>query len=197
MTVFAPVAEVVPVQPVKRWTRVAFRQLPEGPPYYELENGELIEMARPRGRHQKLIGKLYALISAHVESEKLGEIWPEVEVDLTDRHTYVPDLSFLFTENLHRFADDIAIDGPPDLVIEIGSPSTMTRDLSTKSRTYQRVGVPWYWFIHGENLMIQEYKNSPDGFIYTQAAGMGEPFSPEIFPGLTFNLAELLGETVE
>jgi Uma2 family endonuclease len=171
--------------------------LPEGPPYYELESGKLVDLEQPGRHHQEILGHLCAIIMAYLKAEKIGEIWPRVEVELSDKHIYVPDLSFLFTENLHRFADDIAIDGPPDLVIEIGSPSTMTRDLSTKSRTYQRAGVPWYWFIHGENLMIQEYKNSPDGFIYTQAAGMGEPFSPEIFPGLTFNLAELLGETVE
>ena len=37
------------------WTQAEYRRLPEGPPYYELEDGELIEMPRPRRIHQAII----------------------------------------------------------------------------------------------------------------------------------------------
>lgn len=177
----------------KMWTQAEFRQLPEGPPFYELESGVLIEMARPRGRHQKIIGKLYTTLSAHIQQNKLGDVWFEVEVDVLPTHTYVPDLSYLATENLARFADDMAIQGAPDLVVEVLSPSTAVHDKSRKLITYQKSGVPWYWLID-EELLIIEYKNTPDGYLLTQIIAPPDPFSPQLFPGLTVNLAELMGE---
>ncbi|MBX3058566.1 MAG: Uma2 family endonuclease [Anaerolineae bacterium] len=186
--------EKSPKRKGKVWTQAEFRLLPEGPPFFELEEGVLLEMARPRGRHQKIIGKVYSVISAHVEPNKLGEIWPEVEVDLTPMITYVPDLSYLATEHLTRFANDIAIQGAPDLVVEVLSPSTAVRDKSRKLITYQKTAVPWYWLID-EDLLIIEYKNTPEGFLLTQIVAPPDPFTPQLFPGLTLNLAELMGET--
>lgn len=192
----APPAKKIksPKRKEKVWTQAEFRQLPEGPPFFELEEGVLLEMARPRGRHQKIIGKLYTALSAHVEPNKLGDVWPEVEVDLTPLITYVPDLSYLATEHLPQFEDDIAIQGPPDLVVEVLSPSTAVRDKSRKLITYQKTAVPWYWLID-EDLLIIEYKNTPEGFLLTQIVAPPDPFTPQLFPGLTLNLAELMGET--
>jgi Uma2 family endonuclease len=168
--------------------------LPEGPPYYELDEGELIEMARPRGRHQKVVGKLYSVVSSHVEQNSLGDVWPEVEVDLTPTRTYVPDLSYLHTSNLDRFVDDVAIDGPPDLVVEVSSPGTVGRDKSKKLRAYHLAGVPWYWLIEADSLVIYEYRHTAEGYLLAQIIEPFEPFSPGLFPGLTLNLAELIGE---
>lgn len=177
----------------RRWTIAEYLRLPEGPPYYEFEDGELIEMVRPRGRHQKLIGKLFATLDEFTRREKIGEVWPEVAVLLTPRHVYVPDLSFLLTENLGRFADDVAIQGPPDLVVEVISPSTASRDKAQKLRVYHAAGVPWYWLVETESLLITEYRHTPDGYLVNQIVPPDEPFAPALFPGLSINMAELLG----
>ena len=174
------------------WTQAEYRRLPEGPPYYELEDGELIEMVRPRGQHQVLIGELYAAISAHVRKECLGKIWPEVAVFLTPRHVYIPDLSFLLTENRSRFGDDVAIEGPPDLVVEVISPSTSSRDKVYKLRVYHAAGVPWYWLIEAESLLVTEYRYTPDGYLVNQIVLPEDVFKPALFPGLALPLAELV-----
>ncbi|GIK54626.1 MAG: Uma2 family endonuclease [Chloroflexi bacterium] len=191
----APPAKKIksPKQKEKVWTQAEFRQLPEGPPFFELEEGVLLEMARPRGRHQKIIARLLLGLVPFIEKNKLGEIWPEVEVDVTPVHTYVPDVTYLATEHLGRFANDIAIQGPPDLVVEVLSPSTAARDKSRKFNTYHKAGVPWYWLID-EELLITECKNTPEGYLITQIIAPPDPFSPQLFPGLTINLAELMGE---
>jgi Uma2 family endonuclease len=180
----------------KVWTQEEFHRLPEGPPYYELDDGELIEMVRPRGRHQKIVGKLFAVLSPYVEQNRLGDVWPEVEVDLSLTRTYVPDLSYLHTANLHRFANDIVIDGPPDLVVEVTSPGTAGRDKSRKLRAYYLAGVPWYWLVETDSLVIYEYRHTEEGYLLAQIIEPFEAFTPGIFPGLTFNLAELLGEQI-
>jgi Uma2 family endonuclease len=178
----------------KEWTQAEFHQLPEGPPYYELEDGELIEMPRPRLRHQEIVGHLFAVISTYVRENELGKVWPEVEVDITSTKTYVPDLIFVAVENLDRIEDDKYFVGPPDLVVEMLSPSTAARDKSQKLKTYQKAGVPWYWLIEPDSLLIYEYKNTPDGYLLAEILVSPEVFSPQLFPDLTINLAPLMGE---
>ena len=181
----------------RRWTQAEYRRLPEGPPYYELEDGELIEMVRPRGRHQELIGELYAAIASYLRRERLGKIWPEVAVYLSPRHIYIPDLSFLLTENLSRFADDVAIEAPPDMVVEVMSPSTASRDKAHKLRVYYAAGVPWYWLVEAESLLVTEYRYTPDGYLVNQIVSPDDVFNPALFPGLALPLAELVGAPPE
>lgn len=179
--------------PAKAWTQAEFHQLPEGPPFYELDEGVLREIPHPRFRHQKIVGLLFAALSAFVIKRGLGEVWPEVEVDITPAQTYVPDLIYLTPENMARIEDDLRLVGPPDLAVEVISPSTALQDKSRKLIVYQEAGVPWYWLVEPE-LLIYEYKNTSEGFLLTQVAAPGDSFSPQLFPGLTFNLAELMGE---
>ena len=179
------------------WTQEEYRRLPEGPPYYELEDGRLIEWPLRSRRHQTIVGKLTAALSRYLDRHLLGEVWFGVAVELTPARTYIPDLSFLLTENLGRFADDIAIAGPPDLVVEVTSPSTASRDKAQKLRAYHRAGVPWYWLVEAESLLVAEYRYTPDGYLVNQIVSPDDVFNPALFPGLALPLAELVGAPPE
>lgn len=188
---------ILPATPTiieRRWTTVEYRRLPQGPPYYELEDGELIEMVRPRGKHQEIIKKLLVVLDGYLTKQPIGNVWPEVAVELSRTRVYIPDLSFLLTANLPRFADDIAIQCPPDLVVEVISPSTAARDRSPKLRAYQQAGVPWYWLVESDSLLITEYRHTTDGYLISQTASEADTFSPALFPGLSFRMADLFGE---
>lgn len=82
-------------------TREEFKQLPEGPPYYEFEYGEIIEMARAKPKHNRLMGRLFALLDAFVSSHHYGMVFQDSEVDFTPEITYAPDLPFI------RIGDDL------------------------------------------------------------------------------------------
>jgi Uma2 family endonuclease len=97
------------------------------------------------------------------------------------------------TEHLGRFVDDVTIEGAPDLVVEIISPSTASRDKAHKLRVYHAAGVPWYWLVEAESLFITEYRHTPDGYLVNQIAPPMELFAPALFPGLAFRMAELMG----
>jgi Uma2 family endonuclease len=105
----------------------------------------------------------------------------------------VPDLTFLATEHLDRMTDEGLIAGAPDLVIEISSPSTRHRDRVTKLHAYREAGVPWYWIVDPDDLIIEEYRLTPEGYLVAQSVATGDDFEPGLFPGLTISLAELLG----
>ena len=172
------------------WTQEEYRRLPEGPPYYELEDGGLVEMPRPRRIHQAIIKKLLVALDIYLTGQPIGDVWSEVEVVLSTSRIYIPDISFLLTENMSRFAndDDVAIQGPPDLVVEVVSPSTARRDRSQKLRAYHTAGVPWYWLVETEPLLITEYRHTAEGYLVNQTAA--EVIAPALFPGLTLPLTE-------
>jgi Uma2 family endonuclease len=49
---------------------------------------------------------------------------------------------------------DAGIDGAPDIVIEITSPSSQRMDRIRKSATYATFGVPEYWIVDPETETI-------------------------------------------
>lgn len=179
-----------------RLTLADYHALPEGPPYYEFEEGVLIPMNRPHAQHQAILLKFGSALDNHVTQNNLGHVWPEVEVDLTSGRGYVPDVTFLATEHFNRLSPQGFIAGAPDLVVEILSPNTARRDRTTKFRAYQEAGVVWLWLVDADDLLIEEYRLTPDGYLRAQTIAPGELFRPGLFPDLTLNLAELLGRPV-
>jgi len=186
-----------PVQPMeqRRMTKVEFWALPEGPPNFEFEDGVLIPMPSPHGRHQDIATALARVLPVYVVRNGLGRCWVAIDVELTEKLTYVPDLVFLMTDNLSRYSEQSGkIHGVPDLAIEIVSRSNPGRDRVTKFNNYLAAGVSWYWLIDAESLVQEEYHAEGGRYSRTAAAEAGEPFRPLVFPGLELNLKTLLEE---
>ena len=61
-----------------------------------------------------------------------------------------PDLLYISRERLDGVLTKAHVRGAPDLVVEIGSPSTRRRDETIKRRLYERFGVSEYWVIDPE-----------------------------------------------
>jgi Uma2 family endonuclease len=186
-----------PVQPMaqRRITKVEFWALPEGPPNFEFEDGVLIPMPSPHGRHQDIASALARALQVYVVRNGLGRCWVAIDVELTEKLTYVPDLMFLMTDNLSRYSEQNGkIHGVPDLAIEIVSRSNPGRDRVTKFNNYLAAGVPWYWLIDAESLVQEEYHAEGGRYSRTAAAEAGGPFCPLVFPGLELNLKTLLEE---
>jgi Uma2 family endonuclease len=177
----------------------AFQKLPEGPPYYEFEQGELILMSSPTLEHQNIMGLLFAFIYAFLRKNKLGRIAMDLDVYLPDGRVYIPDLAFVAQEKRNIISPlDQKIHGAPTMVVEIVS-SDAARDRIHKFQVYFENGVAWYWLVT-QTLEIEEYHLTPQGYVRTASIAAGEVFRPQVFPGLEINLQELLGveeETTE
>jgi len=185
------------VQPIerRRITKAEFCALPEGPPDFEFEHGELIPMPRPHSRHQDIATALARILQVYVVRNQLGRCWVEIDVELNENLTYVPDLVFLATEHLSFHSEkDGRIHGVPDLVIEIVSRSDPGRDRVTKFNNYLAAGVPWYWLVDAESLIQEEYHAEAGRYSRTAAAEAGEIFRPAAFPSLELDLKGLLEE---
>jgi Uma2 family endonuclease len=178
----------------KRMTLDNFRALPEGPPYYEFEEGELIPVTSPTADHQDIISELNTALRDHARKTKAGRVFLTLDVFLPDGRVFIPDIAFLTNQNLGMFnAVDRKIHGAPDLAVEITS-SNEARDRAHKFHLYYKNGVEWYWLISSKTLLIEEYRSTPEGYVRISSTESGETFSPQFFPGLSINLATLLDQ---
>jgi Uma2 family endonuclease len=124
----------------------------------ELFDGEIVMMADPSTKHQRVSGELFFQIRTYLEGKPCGVFAAHFSVrlfpqkDQSDDTVFLPDMIVVCdSEKL----DDKGCNGAPDLVIEIISPSTAKYDRIMKFRKYQSAGVREYWIVDPELKSVQ------------------------------------------
>ncbi len=173
-------------------SREEFLQLPEGPPYYDYIQGEAIEVNRPTGEHQEIVVWLASKLWEYTRQNGLGKVWSDINVDLPTGDLVGPDIVYLSAENLHLYSRGY-IQGAPDLVGEVLSPSNAGYDRVEKLDAYRRAGVPWVWLIDSETLVVEEYQWTPEGYLLVSTTPPTRPFEPKRFPGLKLEIGATFG----
>lgn len=114
----------------------------------EWVNGEVIIHMPPLVRHQKLVHFLSLLLGLFTDFFKRGTVLtgPIEMKALPDGSAREPDILFVATENLTRLTPHRLV-GPADLVVEIVSDDSVSRDRTDKFYEYQDAGVREYWLI--------------------------------------------------
>lgn len=126
--------------------------------YYELIEGEIVKKSAPHYEHQRVSGKIFLKLQPFVTANKLGEIfYAPIDVYLDDLNFYQPDLVFISESQRDILSKEGLIEGVPDLVIEILSPSTGKYDRGDKMRVYEQHGVKEYWIVDLANKLIEVY----------------------------------------
>ena len=135
-------AENVTVLPGK--TMADWRALPEGT-RAELINGTLVVSPAPRVIHQVVVARFFHDLSRHVEEHGLGIVLPApLDVALGGERGLQPDIVFIAQDRLHILGEQ-EVEGAPDLVVEVLSPSTGYYDATAKRLAYAQAGVREYW----------------------------------------------------
>ncbi|MFN3421359.1 MAG: Uma2 family endonuclease [Armatimonadota bacterium] len=176
-------------------SREEFEKLPEGPPFYDYISGEAIEVNRPTGRHQHIVGRLWNTLADYLHANNLGNCWFDIDVVLPTGSIVGPDISVLFTEHLDRYDKQKGdIFGTPDIVVEVSSTTTAEYDRTDKLTEYHRSEVRWVWFIDQDSLTVEEFQWTPEGYLLRQVVKGGDVFRPKGLPGFEVNLKALLRE---
>jgi len=97
---------------------------------------------------------------------------------------------YLAKEHLDRYHDAKGyIEGTPDLVVEVLSPSTAAYDRVEKFDAYRRAEVPWVWLVDQETLVVEEYQRTAEGYLGVGVVGAETPFRPRLFPAWQVDLS--------
>jgi Uma2 family endonuclease len=121
---------------------------------HEIIDGELVVTPSPIPPHQIVsINIVYPLVH-HVRERNLGMVLDApIDIRLTPDNVLIPDIIFIARDRLHIIGPK-TIDAAPDLVVEILSPGTRRRDLTTKRELYARFGVREYWIVDPDKRTV-------------------------------------------
>ena len=126
----------------------------EGDERYELLDGELILVGSPNRDHQLVSVRLLTRIYSFVEENDLGWVLDApFDVLFTDTDVVQPDILFISREREHILTP-ANVQGAPDLIVEILSPSSSTRDWRAKRELYATHSVREYWIIDPANRIV-------------------------------------------
>ena len=138
-------ADDVPEPKQGEWTYSDYVACTYDGEYYEIVNGVLVVAPVPDISHQGALVRFGSYLLKHVEFAGFGKVViRSADVVLSPNNVYQPDVFVVLKEHLDRVQEKRVV-GPPDLVIELASPSTALYDRLTKYDIYARFGVPEYW----------------------------------------------------
>jgi Uma2 family endonuclease len=185
----APRAHERPPAGIIKLTYDDYLTLPDDGRRYEILDGDLEMTPAPSPRHQAVSRNLQRALDRHVTDNRLGSIYnAPIDVILAPTTIVQPDLLFLAAARRHLVTER-AIEGPPDLIVEILSPSTAGRDRAAKATLYARFGVSCYWIVDPEARTVEIHILTDGGYRLAATHAGTERFSAAPLPDLTIDLA--------
>jgi Uma2 family endonuclease len=101
-----------------------------------------------------------------------------------------PDVLFVARDRLHIIAKKNLV-GIPNLIVEILSPSSTTRDQKEKLNLYQRYGLPEYWIVDPDSQTVEVCLSVGNRLERVESLKTGEQLHARQIPGLVLELSEI------
>ncbi|KAF1080370.1 MAG: hypothetical protein GQF41_3194 [Candidatus Rifleibacterium amylolyticum] len=150
---------------------------------YEIIDGEVFDMNSPGFTHQKISLELATQMAIFFDGKPCEVICAPFDVILTKSAKRNDEIFTVVQPDIMVVCDPKKIEergivGAPDLVVEIISPSTSSKDNIIKRRIYEQAGVKEFWLVHPTDRLIRVYKLGKDGLfgredIYDDTAQIG------------------------
>jgi len=163
---------------------------------WELIDGVPYNMTpAPSTNHQGVAGNFYAILNVSLKGKKCRPFMAPTDVVLSDDGVVQPDVLVVCDKSK---ITDKNIQGPPDLVIEVLSPSTALKDKREKKWLYEKYDVKEYILIDPVEMYVEQFYIRENGK-YAE----GNLFAPDetiklfSLSGMKISLPEVFGiETV-
>lgn len=174
-----------PVSTLGPYRAADYRKLPEGEPV-ELIRGRIVVSPAPNTLHQTIVGLLSYLLFGITRQSGGRALASPVDVELDDHTVLQPDVLYVRRERRGIIQERVV--GPPDLLIEVLSPSNSRRDRVDKLNLYAQYGVAEYWIVDPVERQIDFLVNR-NGKFEIQPQQDNRYVSP-VCPELEFDLTE-------
>lgn len=168
-----------------------YRLLPEDGRRWELVQGEFVMTPAPSTRHQKVSRNLQYELMTQLEKPGLAEVInAPVDVVFDELNVVQPDLVIVASARTSIITER-AVEGPPDVLVEILSPNSVDRDRHLKRRLYAHFGVREYWIVDPVRGLLEAYRLADEGYALRERCDRATTLRCPDFPGLEVSLLEV------
>ena len=175
--------------------RITYEEYLEGPEIkqrYEIVDGKMIMPPGPNLEQQTILRQVFRFLDAHVSDHELGQVWfapLDVLVQREPLRTRQPDL--LFVSNAKSATIAQIIEGGPDLVVEILSPSNSRSHMEEKLADYARLEVRECWLVSPEARSVEVLQLVEGAWQRLSICGLGDDVQSGVLMGLALPVVEL------
>lgn len=175
-----------------RLTYGEYRAWPDSEGRFELVDGHCFPMGSPSAAHQATLLSLALQLGAQLGQGPCRLWLSPFDVKLSEHDVVQPDLFVSCNPSQIR---PTHLEGPPDLIIEILSASTLRHDRVRKFNLYAQSGVKEYWLVTPHPFLVEVMQNAGQTFsvtgTYTEEHQLRSPTLPHLRVDLAGVLASL------
>jgi Uma2 family endonuclease len=159
---------------------------------WEIINGEAYAMTpAPTTRHQKISLYLGYQFAGFFKGKGCEPFAAPTDVVFDEKNIVQPDLLVVCDQNK---ITEKNIQGAPDLIVEIISPSTALKDKREKRSLYERFGVREYLIVYPVEELVERFALTDGRYGIAEVFGWDEVLSSIIYPELRLNLWEIFNK---
>ncbi len=154
---------------------------------WELIGGEpFCRSPAPSVRHQVVVSRLFGQLFQHFQGRSCEPLVSPIDVKLSPEDVVQPDIVVICdrSKNLESH-----IEGPPDLAVEVLSPSSQRHDRVRKLRLYAAFGVREYWLVQPYPAVIEVLQLIGTDYRVAGAYTDTETLHSPTFPDLALDLS--------
>lgn len=173
------------------FTYAEYRLLPADGRVWELIDGDFHVNPAPASFHQVVSRRLQFALMAQLEVPGTGDVFnAPTDLILSDTSVVQPDL-VVFAAEKRGMVTARGIEGVPDLVVEILSPSNRLYDQVLKRGLYERHRVPTYWLVDPSLCMVDVFQLTDGAYRQLEHLDRTATLRSAAFPDLAIALAPI------
>jgi Uma2 family endonuclease len=181
---------------LKHLTYDAYLALPEMKARYSILDGELVMAASPTPDHQTIVQETFVKLDAFVREHRLGRVFLaplDIVIRRDPLRTRQPDI--LFISNARRYIIGLqVIEGGPDLVVEVLSPTNTRQELQEKLQDYQTISVREAWIVSPQAQTVEVLQLAAERIERSGLYGLGNLIVSQVLAELRLTVDEIFPE---
>ena len=183
----------------KRLTFEEWLSLPETKQRYEIVDGVMSMPPGPSVDHQWISHEIDSMLTAFARATGLGVVLSaplDLMVQREPLRIRQADIVFLNAQRtgIRRRSDVIGrafLEVPPDVAVEVLSPSNTRREMDAKMRDYQRIGMYQWWIFSPEAETAEVIDLTGSAARTLAILGVEDTLTSDLLPGFGLHLREV------
>ncbi|MBI4339643.1 MAG: Uma2 family endonuclease [Chloroflexi bacterium] len=156
---------------------------------YELVKGEVITMAPPGFQHGDIQAEIAGLLRPYAKQHRLGRAITECGFILEPGTVRAPDVAFVKQERIPQEGLPKAFfEGPPDLAVEVVSPSDTAADMEMRVHSYLESGASQVWVVYPESQRVHVFAQGKASVWYSAEDALP---GGDLLPGFSVLVGDL------